>query len=53
MKRQVLHTCRSFHKSELKTKKREGKLVQSWKRKVHLSLLRDDDDDIHDFVAAS
>jgi hypothetical protein len=50
----------------LKTKKRhgkknEGKLVQSWKRKVHLSLLHDDDDDdddddihdIHDFVAAS
>jgi hypothetical protein len=45
----------------LKTKKKkapekkERKLVQSWKRKVHLSLLRDDDDDdyIHDFVAAS
>jgi hypothetical protein len=40
----------------LKTKKK-GKLVQSWKRKVQLSLLRDDDDDdddiIHDFVAAS
>ncbi len=41
----------AFTNPNWRLKKKRGKLVQSWKRKVHLSLLRaDDDDDIHGIV---